>query len=216
MALLVMATALVVDPGRASAQAFCALRDPVAQIFGLFEEADGYRSEVRTVEPSVLQTVSERLGYGLHRSELGRHTVYVALREGHPLGVVHVRSERSRWGLVEVAWALDAELRVIDFAVQRCRSSLCKSVSGDAFRGLLRGRGFEEVAALVSKDGRRLSAEGASVGGVPARAASLAAAVVRNGLKTIVVTESLWSDVIAAIDNTHDRGVDRSLPAAIR
>ena len=190
--LLLLAAAALLSPARAEAQAFCALRDPTAQIYAFFQEASAYRSVVRTIESHVFRQVSERLGFGLHRSELGSHTVYVAMAGDAPLGLVHVRSERSRWGLVEVAWALDTELRVIDFAIQRCRSSLCAKVEDEAFRSLLRGRGLTELRELLTEDGRSLDP---ALEPVPERARRLAAAVIRNGLKTIVVTEAAWGDL---------------------
>jgi hypothetical protein len=188
-----LTAAVLLGPERGEAQAFCALRDPVSQIYSFFEQAHGYRSVVRTIEDEVFREVSDRLGFGLHRSELGRHTVYVAMGANDPLGLVHVRSERSRWGLVEVAWALDPELRVIDFAIQRCRSSLCSRVGDESFRSLVRGRDLAELADLLADGGRDLDPE---LHAVPERARSLAAAVIRNGLKTIVVTEVAWGDLL--------------------
>lgn len=189
-------TATLLSGTTVRSQAFCALRDPVAQIYNLFEEANGYRSEVRTVESGTLAKVSERLGYGMHRSEIGRHTVYVATSNDAPLGVVHVRSERSRWGLVEVAWALDQNLKIIDFALQRCRSSKCDDLTDMKFKKQILGLGINELIPMLTPDGQHLAP-----GRIQIRKKSrdLAAVLLRNGLKTIAVTHIAWSDVLGKV-----------------
>lgn len=195
----------------AQAQAFCALRDPVAQIYGLFDEANGYRSFVRTIDLGTRKHVFEQLGYPMHRGELGRHTVYVATRDGEPIGLVHVRSERSRWGLVEVAWALDTELRILDFAMQRCRSSRCDELDQAAFRDRIRGKSLDELVGLLSSDGRALVAPELAISD---KTKELAAIVVRNASKTIVVTELHWGDVLDDFGTIEPSPAPTSVPAS--
>lgn len=177
--------------GLADAQAYCALRDPNRQIFDLFPEADSYRSLVRTVDETTRRDVGERLPFSLHFNELGRHTVYVAQREGRPLGVVHARSEAGRWGLVEVAWAFDVDLRVRGFAFQRCRDRSKSHLQTEGVRRALVGTGFEELRELLAADGKSLAPKALPI---PETAAPLGAALVRCALKTIAATESAWGE----------------------
>ena len=77
----------------AKAEAFCALRDPVSSIYQLYPNANAYRSIVRTVDKQTREHVISHLpSLRLHFSEMGRHTLYVALQDGKKLGYVHVLS----------------------------------------------------------------------------------------------------------------------------
>ena len=178
----------------AQAQAFCALRDPKTGINDLYPEADNYRSIVRTVDTAAKQTVEERLPpETLHFSELGRHTLYVALKEQSPVGFVHVRSEESRWGLVEIAWALDMNLRIVDFRFQRCRSSQKKHLEDESFRAQLKGKSYSDLKDLL-QPGTSLLAPGALA--IPEGAEELAQVLILCALKTTLVTELTWEDDI--------------------
>lgn len=183
-------------PATARAQAFCALRDPTRLIYSLFPEARSYRSVVKEVDAAVRARVRDSSAIELHRGELGRHTLYVALDEaGQKLGYVHARSEKGSWGLVEVAWALDPQLRVVDFDFQRCRSRRRAELEDPSFRRQLRGRDAAGLRALLTPDGRSLS-EGVVV---PENARELATTVIRCGFKTAEVTRIVWSDEVGSI-----------------
>ena len=107
--------------GASHGQAYCALRDPVRILYDAYPEADSYRSIIRTVTAADRDAIERDLSLTILYDELGRHTLYVPLREGHPLGLLHVRSERGRYGLTEIAWSLDLEGRITDGKLQRCR-----------------------------------------------------------------------------------------------
>ena len=102
-------------------QAFCSLRDPNREIFSLFPEADTYRSVARVVNDKKRIEMEKRLPFELHFSELGQHTLYLVQSKDKNIGLVHMRSEASKWGLIEVAWALDLDLNIRDFIFVRCR-----------------------------------------------------------------------------------------------
>ena len=170
---------------------YCALRDPAQQIYKLFPEAQSYKSEVHTVDATVRDQVANELPFTLHERELGRHTIYVPVVEGQGAGVLHVRSEASEWGLVEVAWALDASLQVIDFNLQRCRGASCKQVDSEAFKNRLRGLGATELAALLDSDQQHLAEP---LVGLDGDGLVLAATVIRSGMKTIAVTSHLQTE----------------------
>lgn len=177
-------------------QALCALRDPVRQIARLFPDADAYESLVGTVGKETRQDVAKRLPFTLHFNELGRHTLYVAKKEERPVGLVHVRSEAGRWGLVEIAWALDLDLQVIGYEFQRCRDRSKSALTKGTGRETILHKGFQDLMRLMSDDGTALAQ---NVNFVPKGARPLAATVLRSGLKTIAVTKSVWPDEIAAL-----------------
>ena len=180
----------------ANAQAYCALRDPVRTIYASYPEANTYRSIVRVVGAEERRAVRSELPFDLHFNELGQHTLYVATRSKVPLGFVHVRSEKGRWGLVEVAWALDLDLRVKDYRFQRCRERHRSEVQSPAFRAQIVGKSLDELAQLLSSDGKSLDKDRVSVGD---KASDLALLLVRGAMKTISVTEEVWGSDIEQI-----------------
>ncbi len=190
LALVVLAMGAAVSP-RVNAQPYCTLRDPIREIYALYPAASSYRSLVHTVDDDARRTVALRLPFELHRDELGSHTVYAAMMRDTPLGIIHARSEQSEWGLVEIAWALDLDLHVVDFHFQRCRAPGRAAVEADGFRSQFTGKSLDELRAMLSDDGQRLNAAMISV---PEGADDLAAAVVRSGLKTIAVTAIVWRE----------------------
>lgn len=180
-------------PSTARAQAYCALRDPVQTIYLLYPAATGYQSIVATVGEAARADITQRFGLELHHSELGRHTLYVAVAGKTPIGLVHVRSERTQWGLAEVAWALDFDLRVVDFRIQRSRSTSRAALESETFRSWLRGRTVSSLAALLAPGGARLNP---GLPRMPVSDETLAAAIVASGIKAIAATESVWRDDI--------------------
>jgi hypothetical protein len=172
---------------------YCALRDPTSQIFAMYPEASDYRSLVRSIDSSVRSEVQERVGFDLSAREVGRHTLYVALRETRPLGLVHVRSELSDWGLIEVAWALDLDLRIQDFRIQRCRGEACRALATDsALHDALRNRGLDDLNAWLKYPNR---AQPAVIGVDPKMVQTL----IRSAAKTVAVTGLAWQSELRAL-----------------
>ncbi len=99
-------------------QAYCALRDPVRVLYEAYPDADGHRSIIRTVTIEDRAAISQVLPFTIHFDELGRHTLYVTVQEGLPLGILHVRSERGRYGLSEIAWTLNPDGQITNVAFQ--------------------------------------------------------------------------------------------------
>ena len=191
----VLAFTFAVAGADAFGQAYCRLRDPVTTIYDMYPEAETYRSIVRTIDEDVRVAVNKRVGFDLHFNELGRHTLYVPATDGRPLGLIHVRSEKGAWGLVEIAWSFDSSMRVREFRFQRCRSKHRRDVEGDAFTGVIAGKSFAELRALLDDDAETLRTK---IAGLPEDAAELAVTVIRSSLKTIAVTESAWASDIAS------------------
>lgn len=187
----------------ASAQAYCALRDPVRGIHKVYPKAETFRSIVRTIDERVRQNVAKELPFTLHFNELGRHTLYVATRDSRPIGLVHVRSEQGTWGMVEIAWAFDIQLRVTNFVLQRCRSRQRQHIKDPAFKKQLVGKDFATIRAMLSKDGKHLKRGAITVD--PA-ATDLAVTIVRSCLKTMAATRHGWAqelDLLNVLDHAY-------------
>ena len=176
-------------PTNSRAEAFCALRDPVTSIYQLYPEATSFRSIVRTVNETTRNHVINHLpNMSLHFSEMGRHTLYVALQDGKELGYVHVRSEKSQWGLVEVAWALNLDLSIHDFNFQRARNPSRHFIETPEFKSQLTGRNFSAMKTLMMQP----FAEHAQPLFTDKDALQLASVVIQSGLKTLLITEQAW------------------------
>ncbi len=181
-------------PSTLNAQAFCALRDPAEAIQKLYPQSSTYRSVVRTIDESVRQEVSAKVPpHALHFSELGRHTLYMVFQGDNPMGYVHVRSEQSEWGLVEIAWAIDMDMKIADFTFQRCRNRYKSTIESDSFKNQIKGKDFEQMKALLVAEQFTLRTDALVV---EPKAVPLAQVLVRCGIKTLLVTELAWREEI--------------------
>ncbi|MCK5872743.1 MAG: hypothetical protein KAG26_07940 [Methylococcales bacterium] len=173
----------------ANSVAFCALRDPVTNIYKLFPDAQTYRSITHKIDQSTQKEVKKRVPFTLHQDELGQHTLYVAFKKKKPLGLIHARSEVGLWGLVEVAWAFDFKMNIVGFMFQRCREPACKLISSIPFQQFLKGKSNTELLDLlkVGTTGYPHAIENNKA------AKELANIVIRSAIKTIQVTKISWS-----------------------
>jgi len=192
MKTLMILMIFVVFIPNAFAEAYCSLRDPVAQISQLYPNKTNQLSIVKIVDDNTRSQVKRALpSNDLHFSELGKHTLYVAMNGTQALGYVHVRSEQSEWGLVEIVWSLDKNLRIKDFIFQRCRSPKKNIINNQSFKKMFIGKSYQELKALLSSDGttanNTLLAHAQS-------APKLASVVLRCALKTLLITEKLWGE----------------------
>jgi len=71
----------------------CALRNPDRQIYEIFPEATNYRSVVAIVDADLRQRIEQQLGSNLSKSDVGKHTAYLVLKDSIPIGLVHARTE---------------------------------------------------------------------------------------------------------------------------
>ncbi len=192
MKIILILTLLLFSFQYAYADAYCSLRDPVAQIQQLYPQKTNQLSIVKTVDSSTRNLVKLALpSNDLHFSELGRHTLYVAMQNTEALGYVHVRSEQSKWGLVEIIWALDKELKIKDFTFQRCRSPKKKLLNNKDFKNIFIGKSYKELKMLLSSDG--ITANNILLDKAK-NAHELASVVLRCALKTLLITEILWGE----------------------
>ncbi len=177
----------------AQAIAFCALRDPDRQIRELFPESTAHLSSVALIDQNAREEVLESLPFDLHAREFGRHTLYVVLNGDERIGFVHSRTEASNWGLMEVVWALDLDLRVRGFRFQRCRGPGCPVALSASARELMEGRSAEEILQALEDQSWQ-----AAIASNPELAPheALLEALARSAVKTIQVTAAIWNDEI--------------------
>ncbi|MDE0886436.1 MAG: hypothetical protein OSB70_12995 [Myxococcota bacterium] len=173
-------------------QAYCSLRDPVRTIQSSVPDFDHYVSIVRQVHAGHRKVILESLPFTIHANELGTHTLYAAFDSNDDLAaIVHVRTERGRWGLTEIAWTFDPELRVIDMNFQRSRDSSRGYIESEDFQKLIQGKGFVELRALLNDEGTAVNEESLAV---PPDAQALALNVIKSALKTISATQAVWGE----------------------
>ena len=146
---------LVLSPATALGQAYCSLREPVATMQAFFPDLDHYRSVVREITEADQSNILRTLPFTIHKSELATHTLYTVFSEDHALtGIVHVRTERGRWGLTEIAWLFDPELRIVGVRLQRSRDRNRSYIESEPFQASLRGKNFDEGAISEGERGR--------------------------------------------------------------
>ena len=180
----------------ASARAFCALRDPIHSIRELFPESSGHMSSVKAITEAAREEIGRQLPFTLHFNELGKHTLYIVQANGVPSGFVHVRSELGPWGLMEIAWALNPDLSVRNFAFQRCRAPACNETLKNKIIEVVTGASGNSIRSYITSKGDALSE---TVAGNFENDTDLVLAVFRSALKTIAVTGITWKDEVAAV-----------------
>lgn len=196
-ALLVLLAVQVLMLSNANA-AFCSLRDPVAAIQILYGEEHQYRSLVATVTEEDRLAVKAQLPFTIHQSEVGRHTLYVIYKGEQHVGFLQARSEWAKWGLIEIAWAINADRSLKGFYFQRCRSPQCNDTVVQDINQQLQNKTLEELKMLLSDDGKSFSAAGELAF---TKAPSLALLALHSALKTLVITDISWEKEIANIVN---------------
>ena len=186
---------LVLSPATAFGQAYCSLRNPISAMQASFPDFANYRSIVREVDATDRANILETLPFTIHENELGTHTLYMVFADNDELmGIVHVRTERSRWGLTEIAWSFNSDLEIVGMHFQRSRDRNRKYIESEAFQKEIRGKNFDELRALLTKDGKAIN-EAVLV--IPSEGQELALNVIRSALKTISATQSVWNDSLS-------------------
>lgn len=176
--------------------AYCSLRDPIAAIKTLYQGSNQYRSIVAAITDENKNSVKERLPFTLHRSEIGKHTLYLVLENNKPHGFVHARSELAEWGLIEIAWGMNFDMTINGLFFQRCRSPKCSRELTDRLNVLLKSRSFSEIRKMLTKNGAETTAHIASDF---AKSGDLALLAIRSALKTIAITEIAWKKEITEL-----------------
>lgn len=192
-ATVVMAIGVVCGSAENVQAANCSLRNPDRQIFRMFPQATSYRSVVKRIGATERGIVEARLGSSLGYNELGKHTLYLVLNESVPLGFVHGRSEIGQRGVVELVWALDLDMRIIDFEAQRCRDRHADAIKSPAFRRHFLGKTVDELRMLLLDDNRQLNK---ALMAVPKEAEHLCHLVTLSAIKTALVTRYVFERAV--------------------
>ena len=192
--LAIMLLFLVATPA-VRGQANCSLRNPDRQIYEIFPEATSYRTVVAQIDARKKQDIESIVGSGLDRTDLGKHTAYLVLRDAVPLGFVHARTEVGARGSIELVWAMDLDLAIRDFRVQRSRERNTDAIKAQSFQARLIGRDLGDIKALLSEGNHDVNLAAL---GAPAGAASITRTVVLCALKTRVITDVAFGDSILA------------------
>lgn len=164
------------------------LLDPQRSIFRAFPAADSYRVIERDVLAAERRQIEKCVPFRVHFEELGRHSLYVALRGQRPLGMIYVQHEECDFGLAAFEWGVSFDLRASSFHFQQARSPHRQSLEGSAFIRSLLGTSNAELTKLLDEQGRlrRVPKD------VDPEAAHLATAIVRSAVKSIAVLDVVW------------------------
>ncbi|MGB2741302.1 MAG: hypothetical protein WBC60_12205 [Cognaticolwellia sp.] len=186
--IIILFTIEMLTLGRVNA-AFCSLRDPISAIQILYNEGYEFRSLVTTVTEEDRMTVKKRLPFTIHQSEVGKHTLYILYKDNTHAGFLQARSEWAKWGVVEIAWAINVDRSIRGFYFQRCRSPQCNDVTAESINRIVQNKNFTQLRALLSESGDSLSPEGRDSF---KQAPSLALLTLRSALKTLAITDISW------------------------
>lgn len=198
----ILALAIGLLPQIADGQAYCSLRDPNRIIQEIFPDATGFRSFLRKVTPKHAETLKSELPIDFDSREFTTHTLYAVHKNGRILGYVQSRTEEAEWGLAEIIWVLDAELKLSTFRFQRCRSRWKTKVEGDSLQTALRGRSAVELQQIRSSQG---TADLIKETGLPVQSEKLVGAVIESGLKAVGLARVVWGEDIEGIQKSFDQ-----------
>lgn len=183
--------------------AFCSLRDPVSAIQTLYSKDYKYRSVVTTITEEDRLAVKEKLPFTIHQNEIGKHTLYVLYKEDKQEGFLQARSELAKWGLVEIAWAINTNRSLKGFYFQRCRSPQCNDDVEKYISSKIKNKTFEQLRPLLSDDGESLSLSGEKTFH---QTPMLALLTIKSALKTLAITDISWKGKILN-SNSIDKGI---------
>ena len=171
--------------------AFCSLRDPISAIQMLYAEGSQVRSIVVDITEKNREAVKQLIPFTIHQSEVGKHTLYVVFKNKQQEGFLQARSELAKWGLVEIAWAINVDRSIKGFYYQRCRSPQCNGTITEHINSVIAGKTFSQLKTLLSENGETLSPEGVNSFKY---APSLALLTLRSALKTLAITDISWKE----------------------
>ena len=194
--LCILAVILGLTPQLAKGQAYCSLRDPNRIIQEIFPEATGFRSFLRKVTPKHTEILKSELPIDFDSREFTTHTLYAVHQSGRILGYVQSRTEEADWGLAEIIWVLDADLKLSTFRFQRCRSRWQSQVEGESLQAALRGRSELNLQQIRATQGTSALVKEL---GLPSQSEKLVGAVIESGLKALGLARVVWGEDIKSI-----------------
>jgi len=184
--------------------AFCSLRDPISAIQTLYQNGYTFRSLVSTISEQDRMAVKQQLPFTIHQSEVNRHTLYILYKDEQHAGFLQARSEWAKWGLVEIAWAMNIDRSIRGFYYQRCRSPQCNDNVVENINEVLKNKTFSQLKSFLSENGNALSPLGESSFKV---APGLALLTLRSALKTLAITDISWKQDIEQL-TAENKGIE--------
>jgi len=175
--------------GEVGAQTFCSVREPNRLIREMFPRHTGFRTEMLEITAEIAAKFPADLPFRFDRREVTRHPLFIVMEGERIVGYVQARTQPTRWGLTEYVWALDAQLALLNFRVQRSREPGADRLDRSRLAAVLRGLSLDEVRRRWSAAwlGELQSRQG--LGDVDR---SLIEGAVAAGLKTIWLTQEIW------------------------
>jgi hypothetical protein len=178
---------------KALGQANCSLRNPDRQIYEMFPEATSYRTAEAEVNTKNRSDLEDAIGSPLAQSDLGVHSAYIVLKDKIPIGFVHARSEIGSRGSIELVWAMDIDLTITEFRIQRSREPQTKVIQSEVFQSRLVGRNLTGLKALLSNGNDEIDISALDVS---TDSAAITHTAVLCALKTRVITETCFASSI--------------------
>lgn len=140
--------ALLMNSHNAFSIAYCALRDPVKAINQLYPSSTHHKSIVKKIAEDSRKEVKKLLPFTIHFNELGKHTQYIIFDEDTALGYIHTRTENSRWGLAEFAWAINLDSTIKGIYFQRCRHLSCNNQFANFINAKFRNKDLQDLTRI--------------------------------------------------------------------
>ena len=176
---------LLAVPLQAWAIAYCAVREPVRAIQEFYPGYTSYLTLHGTIDEQARLQVEEQLPSRVFR-ESGNHSLYVVYRDDKLAGFVHARTEKGRYGLDEIIWAIAPNLTINDFEYQRSRGSTMSTLDQARYKDILVGKDSDALLNLF---------QGTPKVGLPEEQARL----FESGIKALLVSEAIWGNDIAGL-----------------
>lgn len=171
----------------------CSLRNPDRQIYKMYPNATSYKTITKPITKEIRIEIETMLGSPLRLREIGKHSACVVLNGKAPIGFVHARTEIGQRGALELVWAYDLDLTLVDFEVQRCRERNGDLIKSNAFRSKLVGSDLSTLRSYLIKKNLDVNVQALDL---PNKAKSIAHTTVLCGVTTRIVTELVFGDEI--------------------
>lgn len=191
-------TTLFIFSNLSFGQGYCALRHPQSKINHLYPKCQNFETIISTIDDNVRLEVEQYLDFPLYFYEIGQHNLYAVKKNSNLLGIVHARSEKSKWGLVEIVWGLDLNLNIDNFTFQRCRTSAKSKLLDDSFKKIIRNKSFIELKSILKDLSKNPTYQNFNED-----QKILAEILLKSAIKTIALTEASWSNSIKKLRIKH-------------
>ncbi|MEZ6038374.1 MAG: hypothetical protein R3F29_12900 [Planctomycetota bacterium] len=168
-------------------------------VFAAFPEADAFRCIGRDVDQAARRIVEGRLPFKVHFNELGEHRLLVAFRGRRPVGLVYRRVEESEWGLMEIAWHMTLDQRVVGLDFVRGRNAHITTMLRTAFAHDMVGKDLVGLRAMLDAVERDAAANADESRRGDGGLAALQRTTLRSALKALTVTDVVWRDEVGKL-----------------